>query len=145
MSRVRRIAPVQTVLEQTERRLAEAFAASERRVAEGEAKLEELERYRAEYERAFAERAARGMGATDLRDYQAFLARLKEAIRQQRSVVERARIDRDVEQRRWRQAAQKAKALDHVVEAWRAEERRAGERREQREIDERAQRKVNIP
>jgi flagellar FliJ protein len=77
-----------------------------------------------------------------LRDYQAFLARLNEAIRQQHAVVQRARSERDAERVRWQEMARKAKALDHVVEQWNLEEQRARDRREQLETDERAQRKV---
>ena len=145
MTRTKRIAPVQTLFDDNERRLAQSLASFERRTAENEKKLEELERYRAEYEKQFTQRAGRGIGATDLRDYQAFLARLNEAIRQQAALVQRAQIERDAERRRWQDSARRAKALGHVVEGWRAEERRADERRDQRETDERAQRKVSIP
>lgn len=142
MTRSKRIAPVQGLFDDAERRLAQSLAALERRASENAAKLEELERYRSEYEQQFAQRAGGGIGATSLRDYQAFLARLNEAIRQQRVLLQRAQGERDVERERWRVAARRAKALGCVVEEWRAEERRTNERREQREIDERAQRKV---
>ncbi len=142
MTRTKRIAPVQSLFDDNERRLARTLVAFERRATESEAKLNELERYRTEYEKQFTQRAGRGIGATDLRDYQAFLARLVEAIRQQQAVVRRAQSDRDVERSRWQEAAKRAKALGHVVEKWQAEERRASDRREQRESDERAQRRV---
>ncbi|MGH8188717.1 MAG: flagellar FliJ family protein, partial [Steroidobacteraceae bacterium] len=80
-----------------------------------------------------------------LRDYQVFLARLVEAIRQQHAIVQRVRAERDAERLRWQEAAKRAKALGHVVEQWQTEERRSFERREQHESDERAQRKVNRP
>jgi flagellar protein FliJ len=145
MTRTKRIAPVQTLFDDNERRLAQSLAAFERRAAESEKKLQELERYRAEYEKQFTQRAGRGIGATDLRDYQAFLARLNEAIRQQTALVQRAQIERDAERQRWQDSARRAKALGFVVDGWRAEERRADDRRDQRETDERAQRKVSIP
>jgi len=135
--------PVQNLYDDTERRLAVALATVEKKVADAEAKLQELERYRGDYESQFKQRAGRGIGATDLRDYQAFLARLSDAIRQQQAVVRRAQSERDAERQRWQEAAKRAKALGHVVEQWQTEERRAADRREQRESDERAQRKVN--
>ena len=135
--------PVQNLYDDTERRLAVALATVEKKVADAETKLQELERYRGDYESQFKQRAGRGMGATDLRDYQAFLARLSDAIRQQQAVVRRAQSERDAERQRWQEAAKRAKALGHVVEQWHTEERRASDRREQRESDERAQRKVN--
>ena len=135
--------PVQSLYDDTERRLAVALAAVEKKVTDAEAKLQELERYRTDYESQFKQRAGRGIGVADLRDYQAFLGRLSDAIRQQQAVVKRAQSERDAERQRWQEAAKRAKALGHVVEQWQTEERRASDRREQRESDERAQRKVN--
>ena len=135
--------PVQNLYDDTERRLAVALATVEKKVADAETKLRELERYRGDYENQFKQRAGRGIGATELRDYQAFLARLSDAIRQQQAVVKRAQSERDAERQSWEEAAKRAKALGHVVEQWQTEERRASDRREQRESDERAQRRVN--
>lgn len=135
--------PVQNLYDDTQRRLAVALAGIEKKVADAETKLQELERYRGDYENQFKQRAGRGIGATDLRDYQAFLARLSDAIRQQQAVVRRAQSERDAERLRWQEAAKRAKALGHVVEQWQTEERHAADRREQRESDERAQRRVN--
>ena len=135
--------PVQNLYDDTERRLAVGLATIERKVTDAETKLQELERYRGDYENQFKQRAGSGIGATDLRDYQAFLARLSDAIRQQQAVVRRAQSERDAERLRWQEAAKRAKALGHVVEQWQSEERRASDRCEQRESDERAQRKVN--
>lgn len=142
MKRAKRLEPVQHVAEEAQKRLAMSVAAFEKRVLESEAKLGELERYKGEYEQAFTQRAGRGIGATDLRDYQAFLARLAEALKQQQALVNRARADHQAERLKWQEALKRAKALDHVVERWQAEERHVIERRDQRESDERAQRKT---
>jgi flagellar FliJ protein len=140
MSRAKRIEPVQDIAEDKEKKLAVSVVAFERRVTEAETKLQELERYRLEYQQQYATRAARGMGVTDLRDYQAFLARLNEAVKQQQALVQRAGDERDAERRRWQEAARKAKALDHVIDKWKTEERRVADKREQRDSDEFAQR-----
>jgi flagellar FliJ protein len=142
MTRSQRLAPVQTVVETAERKLAQSIAVHEGRVLEAERKLEELSRYRGEYEKQFVQRAAQGIGVVEMRDYQAFLARIDEAMRQQQSVILRMRAERDAERLRWQDAAKRVKAIDHVVTQWRDEERRVADRREQREIDERAQRTV---
>ncbi|PZN30014.1 MAG: flagellar export protein FliJ [Proteobacteria bacterium] len=139
MSRAKRLAPVQDVVDHHERRCAQALAECEHRVTQALAKLEELEGYRAEYAREFAQAAARGIGATSLRDYQAFLARLAQAVTQQSQVIERLRVERNNLYSRWQEAARRAKALGHVVSKWAAEDRRNMEAREQRETDERAQ------
>lgn len=145
MTRAKRLQPVQHLVDDNERRLAQSVAAFERRVSEAEAKLGELVRYRAEYEKQLSQRAEHGIGVAELRDYQAFLARLAEACKQQQALLQRAQVEREAERERWREAAKRAKALGHVVEQWQAEDRRTLERREQRDSDERAQRKVNRP
>jgi flagellar FliJ protein len=144
MTRAKRLQPVQQIVEDQQRALARSLAAIEKRLNDAESKLGELERYRQEYETQFSMRAQSGIGVMDLRDYQAFLARLSEAVKQQQALVHRARADRDGERTRWREAATRAKALDHVVERWQNEERVLLDRKEQRESDERAQRKVGI-
>jgi len=141
MSRARRMQPVQRVMDAGERAQAEKLAASETRVADSERKLQELEQYRADYQRAYTDRVTAGMGSASLRDYQLFLARLAEAVRQQTQTVAMTRADRDREMMRWQDAARRAKAIDHVVENWQAEDRRDADRREQRDSDERAQRR----
>jgi flagellar FliJ protein len=140
MSRAKRLASVQGVVEATEQRLAQSLAGLQRRVSDAENKLLELERYRDEYQQGFTQRGGFGIGVAQLRDYQAFLGRLTDAIRQQQAVVQRACAERDAEQLHWQQAARRVKAIDHVAEQWQAEERRAAEQREQRDTDERGQR-----
>ena len=141
MTRTKRLQPVQNVVENAEKRLAQSLAAYERRVNEAETKLQELTRYRGEYEQQYTQRAGAGIGVTELRDYQAFLARLSDAMRQQQAVVQRARAERDAERLKWQDAAKRVKAIDHVVTQWQNEERQIADRREQRDTDERAQRR----
>ena len=141
MKRADRLEPVQKVVDDTERRMAEHFAAAERLVHTSKQKLHELQSYRDDYTQGFARRAKGGMGARDLVDYQAFMSRLDEAIKQQSQLVQRAQHDSDVQRRRWQEAAQRAKALGKVITRWQQEELQAADRREQREIDERAQRR----
>ncbi|MFL6575824.1 MAG: flagellar export protein FliJ, partial [Povalibacter sp.] len=87
MNRSKRMQPVQDLMEDAERRLARSLAGFEKRVLEAESKLLELERYLGEYQKQLAQRAGQGIGVLELRDYQAFRARLNDAIRQQRGVV----------------------------------------------------------
>jgi flagellar FliJ protein len=144
MNRGNRLEPVRKAVDDTERRRAEKLAASEQRLGECERKLHELEEYQSDYRQTFNSRASGGIGSAGLRDYQLFLARLAEAIRQQTQLVTAMRSERDLEQKRWQEAARRCKAIDHVVDHWHAEERRAGERREQRDSDERAQRAAHV-
>jgi len=140
MKRAQRLEMVQNVVDDQERRRAEALAASERRVSESEAKLAELESYHESYVRCFAVRAGSGIDANLARDYQAFLARLEEAVRQQNQIVIRTRAQRDSERQNWQGAAQRAEAVGQMVKRFQHEEVRAADKREQQESDERSAR-----
>jgi flagellar FliJ protein len=133
-----RVDLVQRVTRQTERECAEQLREAERHLTSCEAKLAELQGYRGEYESRLGNAGTRQIGA--LRDYQAFLARLGEAIDQASLLVTQARVRRDGERRRWQEAAQRTHAIGSLAERWQTEERRAEDRREQRDSDERAQR-----
>ena len=130
---------VHRVAEDGERRRAESLAASERRVAQCEAKLSELESYQANYANEFAKRASLGIAGVGLREYQAFLGRLAEAVRQQGELLARARAERDAQRQQWQGAAQRADIIGKVVERGRSLEQREHEAQEQRDSDERAQ------
>jgi len=139
MTRTERMEPVQRVMDDSERKHAQRLADAQRRLAEAEQKLVELQRYHLEYAQSFGRQAAAGATGLMLRDYQAFLGRLSEAVRQQAQFVSRAREDVAAETHHWQSAAVRARALGTVVERWRGEERRVEDRLEQRETDERAQ------
>jgi len=143
--RAKRLEPVQHIVDEAQKRLAMSVAAYEKRLLDGEKKLNELVSYKAEYERGFQQRAATGIGVMEMRDYQAFLARLAEAIKQQQALVNRARAEHEAERVKWQEALKRSKALGHVVERWQAEERHVADKRDQRESDERAQRKIPRP
>ena len=134
------MAVVQKVVDDQERRRARALAASEKLVLDSEAKLAELEKYRAGYLRDFSSKAGGGMSAARARDYQVFLARLDEALKQQAQIVARAKAQRDIERRNWQGAAQRADAVDHMVQVWDTADRKELERHEQKESDEFSQR-----
>jgi flagellar FliJ protein len=140
MKRIERLRMVERVIGETERRRAEMLAASERQLSACVAKLAELENYHDAYTRQFNERAEAGIGGAGLRDYQTFLARLAEAVRQQSLLVSRARTERDAERLSWQSAAQRAEVVGRLVGRWRDEEQRLSDLSDQRESDDRAQR-----
>ena len=134
----RQLKTAQQLFENDERRKAETLAASEQQLQESEAKLAELKSYRADYQRDFAQRAGGGMSAASARDFQAFIARLDEALRQQAEIVMKARAQRAEQLSKWRGAAQRSAVVDRVVQRDASAEQRSFERREQFESDERA-------
>lgn len=140
MKRSERLEMVKKVADDFERRKAEALATCERRVKESEKKLADLEAYRDNYVRDFAARARAGIGGAAARDYQVFLGRLDDALKQQSQSVTSTRAQRDSERQNWQDAAQRAEAIGTTVKRWQSDERHDLERREQHESDERSQR-----
>ena len=123
----------------SEQKEAERVALAERHVVEMEEKLGALERYRKEYEDGFAKRTGSGLGVAAIRDYQAFLSRLGDALEQQRQVVEKARTAHQSAILVWREAAKRAHVVDTLAERWQVEESREESRRDQRDSDELSQ------
>jgi flagellar FliJ protein len=140
MTRSERMAPVQRLFGETEKTRARELGDAQRRLADAEARLGELQTYRGEYMGAFRKRAEDGTSVRALRDFQAFLARLDEALRQQEQIVAAAREQTAGSRRTWQGAARQVKAVDSVVQRWQVAETKAGERRDQKDTDERAQR-----
>lgn len=140
MSRADRMAPVQRVFGNAERDRARELGDAQRQLAEAEARLKELRTYHGEYMGAFRKRCEDGTSIRALRDFQAFLARLDTALRQQEQLVAQARERAAGSRRNWQGAAQQVKGVDAVVDRWNRIESRAADQRDQKESDERAQR-----
>lgn len=134
------MAPVQTVLDRKEKDRARELGDARARLAGAQAKLADLQQYRQDYEQSFQQRAKAGQPVRALRDFQVFLARLDQAIQQQTQIVAAGEAEVNGHSTRWQSAARQVKAVDSVVDRWNGEERRAQDRREQKETDERAQR-----
>jgi flagellar FliJ protein len=139
MKKTERIGMVRRVVDDIERRKAEALAACERNVLAAQAKLDELEAYRAAYVQEFTRRAGCGMSGAGVREYQVFLSRLDEALRQQTQILGQARLQRGAELESWRNAARRATAVGNLATHWQAEERLALDKLEQKDTDERSQ------
>jgi flagellar protein FliJ len=132
--------PVQQLLGSTERDRARDMGAAQRSLGAAESRLQELQQYHADYVQGFERSARAGGNALALRDFQQFLGRLEDAIRQQEQIVAQARQSVAGSTTQWQTAAQRVKAVDSVVGKWQGEERRHESRLEQKEFDERAQR-----
>lgn len=140
MSPTQRLQMVQRVTDDKERKHAQKLAQSRVRVTQCEAKLKELQGFQADYSRDFERRAAAGIRGAGIREFQAFLAKLAEAIRQQEELLEKARADSESERTQWQGAAQRSQIMDKVVERHSVKETKAREQRDQRESDDHGQR-----
>jgi len=143
MKRSDRLDVVQQVASRTERERAERVGAAERHLVEMQQKLAALEKYRSEYESGFKSRAGAGVDVVGMRDFQTFLAKLGEALTQQRELVNLAARALEGERSNWREAAQRAHVVETLAERWQTEEQRAETRRDQNESDELSQQRAN--
>jgi flagellar protein FliJ len=140
VKRSKRLEPVGTLADEVERACAVQMASVHRRVAEAERRCIELKRYLEEYQDMFRRRATAGIGVTGMRDYQTFIARLGEAVRQQEGVIAQLHADSDRARARWLEAAARKSAVRKVIANERSEDQKLEERRSQKESDEHAQR-----
>lgn len=138
MTRSRRMEPVARVAAHREQDAAKILAEQQEALAGQRAQLAELKQYRIEYVAQFQERAGGGVNASALQDYRQFMAKLDQAIQQQEMVIERQELEVEQHRLRWLELRTRCNAMDKVVERFRSEERRAAERREQLEMDDRA-------
>ena len=110
-----------------------------RRVADLEQQLEQLKTYRDEYVKNSTE--GRGtMDAVKLQNYRSFLGRLGEALRQQLTLLDRARAEYENRRLEWSAKRIEAESLGRVIDRFRKEEQRDADQREQREGDDAAMR-----
>lgn len=140
IKRTKRLEPVDQLARSVERDCARRLAGAQQRLADAGRRLAELERYREEYQQSFGARARSGLQARGLREFQTFIARLDEAIAQQRTLQQQLRAEQAQERGQWQHAAVRSSAVGKVIERARREERQVEDRSAQRELDERAQR-----
>lgn len=101
-------------------------------------RLTELMDYRREYQERLRGSTGAGMAIHRLRDYQAFLSKLDQAVRQQETVVSQAHARWEQAHHRWLGERRKVKAFETLAQRHRGEENRRQEKRDQRLLDEQA-------
>jgi flagellar FliJ protein len=112
------------------------LAEQQQRLAKAERQLAELRGYRQEYATA---PGVGGLTASALMNRQQFVERIDRAIAQQTLEIERQHRLLDQARSLWRDAHAREAALDNVIDRYREQERKAEDRHEQNEIDERMQ------
>lgn len=136
-----RFKPIQKLNARKERKAAELLGDSLRARSAAEQRLNELRAYHAEYLERFNVAARAGIGAAQVREYLAFIAKLDMAIGEQERAVARSRSECDRSKDSWRGAHTKSRAMDKAVDRMRDGERAAGERNDQKATDDRNQRR----
>jgi len=140
MKRANRLEIVRKVISDKEQECAVRLTGTQTRLAEAERRAMDLRRYLREYQQSFEQRAKQGIGVNGVRDYQTFIARIGEAVRQQDGLVAQLRAECERARAQWRHAATRKSGIGKVVAKAHHEAREHEERQQQKEIDERAQR-----
>ncbi|HXA36196.1 MAG TPA: flagellar export protein FliJ [Steroidobacteraceae bacterium] len=136
----KRFEPIQELASTSAKNLSRAMGEASRKVAELERQFEQLQSYRDEYVRSSQSTGA--IAAVKLQNYRMFLDRLGEALRQHTINLEAARAEYERRRALWSEKRIEAESLGRAVDRFRKEERRAADRREQREGDDAALRVV---
>ncbi|MEN8178637.1 MAG: flagellar export protein FliJ [Pseudomonadota bacterium] len=140
MSPSKRLKPVQRVAESREQKAARHMGQSHKMLQAEEVKLTQLKQYHQEYLGRFEVAARKGISASQLQEYRAFLSKLDDAIRQQQDVVQASKLDHSTNKDDWRMKHTRTQALNKAVNRFQKQEKATAERNEQKESDERNQR-----
>lgn len=128
---------MQTRTDEATRKLGQLIAAEQSQ----RSRLEMLEQYREEYAQRLRDAASQGLTRLVLLNYQDFLARIDEAIRQQRLVVLNSEQNTKAGQDHWQAQNKQLKALDTLSQRHDARERYRENRQDQKLQDEFSSRK----
>ena len=136
-SKLRRIDPLIRRAEERRDAVAREFARRNQLVAQQEQRLGDLLRYTEEYARL---PLGSSLSPAQLANREAFRSKLGEAVSAQRGQVDQARSQAELERARLGIAARQSKVYNNLADRYLAEQRDEQARREQKDLDEHAQR-----
>lgn len=128
---------MQTRADEATRQLGQLIAAEQ----SAKSRLQLLEQYRDEYAQRLRDVIGQGLTQITLRNYQDFLARIDEAIEQQKLAVTQSEQSTVAGQAQWREQNTRLKAIDTLSQRHDARERDRENRLDQKQQDEFAARK----
>lgn len=140
MSPTKRLKPVQRLAQNREDKAARTLGESRRLLQQDETKLEQLILYQQEYQERFNAVSRQGISASQLQEYRAFLDKLATAIRQQQDQVDKRRMEASGDMDKWRLKHTRTQALNKALDRFRQTEKKAQDKGEQKDTDERNQR-----
>ena len=139
-SRAARLAPVIEMAERAEREAAMQLGHCQGLLSQARVKLGELEQYRGDYQQQWISEGQRGVSGQWLMNYQRFLSQLETAIGQQRQSVAWHGNNLDKLRVVWQQRHARLEGLRKLVQRYQEEARLSADKREQKLLDELAQR-----
>lgn len=139
-SRAARLAPVIEMAAKAEQEAARLLGQGQTQLNQAEAKLGELEQYFSDYQQQWMQQGSQGVSGQWLMNYQRFLSQLESAIGQQQRSVNWYRDNLKKLRQQWHQRHARVEGLSKLVESYQKEARIAADKREQKLLDEYAQR-----
>ena len=139
-SRAARLAPVIEMAERAERDAARLLGQAQTQLTQAEGKLAELEQYFRDYQQQWMQQGSQGVSGQWLMNYQRFLSQLESAIGQQQRSVNWYRDNLLKVRQQWHQRHARVEGLSKLIESYQREARIAADKREQKLLDEFAQR-----
>ncbi|MCW8157320.1 flagella biosynthesis chaperone FliJ [Stutzerimonas stutzeri] len=139
-SRAARLAPVIEMAERAERDAARLLGQAQMQLTQAETKLAELEQYFGDYQQQWMQQGSQGVSGQWLMNYQRFLSQLESAIGQQQRSVNWYRDNLLKLRQQWHQKHARVEGLSKLIESYQREARIAADKREQKLLDEFAQR-----
>ena len=143
--RASRLAPVVDMAQRAERAAAVQLARAQGQLTQAEVKLGELERYRSDYQQQWLQSGRQGVSGQWLMNYQRFLSQLEQAISQQAQALSWHQGVVDKARQQWQERYARLEGLRKLVQRYRDEARLAEDKREQKQLDELAQRLASVP
>lgn len=144
MTRSDRLKPMIKIAASHEKEAARLLGAQQRLLDQYETRLGELLSYRKEYREEFQQSGKEGIKASKMHDYQSFLQRLDVGIAQQRLIIEQTITGYEQQKKNWQSKRSRTQALDKTVERFKKQEDYEENRKEQKELDDHAQRRFQI-
>lgn len=138
--RAARLAPVVDMASKAERDAATQLGRCQQQLFAAQQKLAELERYRNDYQQQWISQGQKGVSGQWLMNYQRFLSQLETAVAQQANSVTWHREAVDKARLNWQERYARLEGLRKLVERYLEEARQAEDKREQKQLDELAQR-----
>lgn len=143
LSRAQRLQPVVDMAEKAEREAARQLGQAQGLVQQAQAKLGELEGFRGDYQQQWIDEGSRGVSGQWLINYQRFLTQLESAIGQQHQSLQWHSKNLEKVREIWQQRYARLEGLRKLVKRYQDEARLQQDRREQKLLDELAQRLVD--
>lgn len=140
LSRAARLAPVIEMAERAAQEAVKQLGQGQQQLNQARTQLGDLEQYFSDYQQQWSVQGARGVSAQWILNYQSFLSQLETALAQQRRNVVWHEANLDKLRRHWQQKQARLDGLRKLVERYQHEARVAADKREQRLLDEFAQR-----